>query len=139
MNDPGANLKNNNDIGTQNSSKVSSMRPIKCRDAEVLWSSILKRFSLSELKMVSQNFWMYRSVIKGWMDLDDFLQIEHYNCYKNSNQYFFQGHRIWMVHLSSLNICIDQLYTYIVIELQIYNYPKHHLHVSKTSIELFEF
>lgn len=97
-------------------SKVSSVSvPQTPRsEGEILQSSNLKRFSFSDLKMATRNFRPdsvlgeggFGSVFKGWIDENSFAATKPGTgmviAVKRLNQEGFQGHREWLVSLSSI-------------------------------------
>lgn len=112
--DSGESSKSGNDLGTQNSSKVSSVPPTPRSEGEILQSSNLKIFSFSDLKMATRNFRPdsvlgeggFGSVFKGWIDEQTFTATKPGTglviAVKKLNQESFQGHREWLAEVNYL-------------------------------------
>ncbi|CAH1418195.1 unnamed protein product [Lactuca virosa] len=106
--------KSGGDVGTQNSSKVSSMPATPRSEGEILQSSNLKSFSFSDLKMATRNFRPdsvlgeggFGSVFKGWIDEQTFAATKPGTglviAVKKLNQESFQGHREWLAEVNYL-------------------------------------
>ncbi|KAL7600435.1 hypothetical protein Lser_V15G26625 [Lactuca serriola] len=106
--------KSGGDVGTQNSSKVSSVSATPRSEGEILQSSNLKSFSFSDLKMATRNFRPdsvlgeggFGSVFKGWIDEQTFAATKPGTglviAVKKLNQESFQGHREWLAEVNYL-------------------------------------
>lgn len=119
-NDSGVISKSGGDVGTQNSSKVSSMPATPRSEGEILQSSNLKSFSFSDLKMATRNFRPdsvlgeggFGSVFKGWIDEQTFAATKPGTglviAVKKLNQESFQGHREWLVSLTFSKLLLSE-------------------------------
>lgn len=98
------------------------MPPNPRSEGEILQSSSLKSFCLSDLKVATRNFRPdsvlgeggFGSVFKGWIDEDSFAATKPGTgiviAVKRLNQESFQGHREWLVSsILGLNVITHEI------------------------------
>ncbi|KAJ4827369.1 putative serine/threonine-protein kinase pbl9 [Turnera subulata] len=103
-----------NDSSTGSKVSSASVPPTPRSEGEILQSSNLKSFNLSDLKMATRNFRPdsvlgeggFGSVFKGWIDEHSFAAAKPGTgiviAVKRLNQESFQGHREWLAEVNYL-------------------------------------
>ncbi|KAM7259963.1 hypothetical protein ACFE04_015704 [Oxalis oulophora] len=107
-------ISDTNDSSTGSSNQVSSSSCSLRSEGEILQSSNVKSFSLSDLKFATRNFHPdsvlgqggFGSVFKGWIDENSLTAAKPGTgmviAVKKLNQESFQGHREWLAEVNYL-------------------------------------